>query len=355
MKRVLILKRSSFGDIVHALPVIPALQKKFPETKITWLTGVGFGPFLRTVRGIEEVVEIGFRSMLSRGQLDGYIKQMRRLKKEGPHDALVDLQGSLKSWYLLLRARARRKIGFNRADAREPLVTRFYSEQAQPMPPGLHIIRMNLKLLETLGVEPGEPTFPAIETAASDSEYIGNWLARHKLGEGEGFIVINPFTAWRTKNWPLEHASALARLIGREAGMRCVLLHGPNEAEQAGEAARNSAGAAIPAPPTSINQLAALLRRAAGYVGGDTGPTQLAAALKVPIVAIFGPTDPQRNGPIDPADVVIRAELACDKCSRNRCPQSSDQWAECMRRITPESVLASLQLRIEAAARTLGR
>jgi heptosyltransferase-1 len=351
MKRILILKRSSFGDIIHALPVIPALRKYYPEAKITWLTEVGYGPFLRSVQGIDTVVEIGFRSMLRQGQLDGYLRRLRRLRKEGPYDALIDLQGTLKSWLLLLRMRAARKIGFNRADAREPQVTRFYTEQAPPMPAGLHVIRMNLKLLETVGVNAEELVFPSIGTERSDADFIAQWLCNSGLSDGSGFIIVNPFTAWPTKDWPLEHAASLCRMIERDTRLKCVVIHGPKEAEKAREVAAKSEGSALPAPPTNLGLLTAILRLATAYVGGDTGPTQLAAALGVPIVAVFGPTDPQRNGPFDPADVVIWVELACKRCRRNRCYESIDRWAECMRRITPEMVMASLLLRLQAAGR----
>ncbi|HUX07556.1 MAG TPA: glycosyltransferase family 9 protein [Acidobacteriota bacterium] len=350
MKRILILKRTSFGDIIHALPVIPAIRNSHPDSEITWLTELGYGPFLRAVEGIDTVVEIGLRSMLRRGRIGDYFRRLRSLRKGGEFDVLIDLQGTLKSWLLIMRARARRKIGFNRADAREPLVTRLYSDQAPPMPDDFHIIQQNLKLLESVGIEAEETKFPRIKNAPEQTAYIDKWLARHGLNADPGFVVINPFTAWRTKSWPLEHAAALCRMVRRELGSKSLLLFGPKEKEEVGEAVKLSEGAAMPAPPTDILQLLALLRRTRAYVGGDTGPTHLAAALRVPLVAMFGPTDPQRNGPIDPADPVIRADLGCDRCSRNTCPESDNRWAECMRRISPDTVLQSLRVRLETAA-----
>ncbi len=300
MKSVLILKRTSFGDIIHALPVIPAIRDRFPDAEITWLTELGYGPFLRSVEGIDGVVEIGLRSMLRRGKFREYFRRLRSLRKGDAFDALLDLQGTLKSWLLILRARARRKIGLNRKDAREPLVTHLYSEQAPPMPAGLHIVSQNLKLLEAIDIKTERIWFPKIAEASEHSEYIDSWLKRHGMAENASFVLINPFTAWTNKNWPTAHAAALCRMVRRELGVKSLVLFGPKEKEEAEEAARLSEGAALPAPPTDISQLVALLRRAKAYVGGDTGPTHLAAALSVPLVALFGPTDPQRNPSIRP-------------------------------------------------------
>ena len=344
MDNLIILRRTAFGDIIHTLPVVTHIKRHFPQAHITWMSEVGYAPLLRTVEGIDEVIEVGFRSMMRSKRLREYWRTLRELSRRS-FDALLDLQGTTKSWLLIARTKAARKIGFNRADAREPFVTRFYTEQAPSSPEGLHVIRKNLALLAAIGIEAEEIEFPRFRIAAEVEEGIARRLEPHGLAEG--FVAVNPFAAWSTKRWPAEHVAALCRILWRELKLRSVILHGPGEMEAASEIASQAGEAAVPAPKTDLLQLVALLKRASAYVGGDTGPTQLAAALGVPLVAIFGPTDPQRNGPVNPADSVIRADLGCEKCKRGRCDVSGKEWGECMRRITPQMVYESLRLRLE--------
>ncbi len=343
MKRILILKRSSFGDIVHTLPVIPHLRRSFPEAEITWLTEVGFGPLVSAARGVDKAVEIGFRSLLLRGRFGDYVSRLRGLLRDR-YDALIDFQGSLKSWMLIFLSKAERKIGFDRANVREPLIARFYSERLPALPPGLHVIRRYLRLLRPLGIETDQILFPEIEIDAEDRGKIDQWFTQRGLDDSTGVIAVNPFTAWRTKCWPLDHASALCRLIHRELGLKSIVLAGPKEEGGARHVVQNSKGAALLAPRTSILRLAALLRRVRLYVGGDTGPTQLATALGVPTVALFGPTDPQRNGPFSPDDLTLHVDLGCEDCSRKRC--SLGEEPECMHRITPDMVLDAVKKRL---------
>jgi heptosyltransferase-1 len=332
MNGILILKRSSFGDIVHTSAVIPPLRRSFPDAKITWVCGAGFGPFLSAVEGIDEVVEAGLRA----SGIGSYLKALRSLRARH-FDVLIDFQGTLKSWLLVLRAKAARKIGFNRADAREPLITRFYNETIPPLEAGLHVIRQYYELLRPLGVKVDRIGFPSFNIRREDSELIDEWFRANGLGVD---VVVNPFTNWKTKSWPSEHAASLCRLLSSELGIRPLLLWGPGEKAAAEEIARAADGAAVIGPASGLTQLVALLRRTRLYIGGDTGPTQLAAALGVPLVALFGPTDPWRNGPLAPDDIIIREDLDCDGCKRNRCSRGTRP--ECMQRITPEIVLRAV-------------
>ena len=337
MKSILILKRSALGDVVHTLAIIPPLRERFPEARITWMTGPGYGALLNAAEGIDEVIEVGFR----KGKLQDYFNTLKKLKRER-YDALIDFQGSLKAWLLILSANAKRKIGFNRADARESIVTRLYHEQIPALPPGLHVIRQYLRLLQPLGIETDNIRFPALKTNRRDNEATDRWLAEQGV---KTVIFLNPFTTWKTKNWPERHAAELSLLISKRLKAKTILLWGPGERERAEGIVAAARGAALLAPHTDVLKLVALLRRADLYIGGDTGPTQLAAALGVPIVAIFGPTDPLRTGPFAPDDVWIREDLACERCSRNRCYESDPP--ECMLRITPDIVIKAVFERLD--------
>lgn len=341
MNSILILKRSAFGDIIHTLPVIPALRKKFPKASITWVTEVGFGDFLRTQEGIDRVVEIGFRSMFRRGLLGKYRRRMKSISTE-KFDVLIDFQGTLKSWLQLWSVRAERKIGFNRLDARESFTTRFYTEQVPPMPYGLHVIKQYLRLLEPLGISEREIRYPGIHLDSRDDDYVDRWMAEQGAGK---LVAVNPFTNWMTKNWPHQNVVDFCKLLGNETKYRPLLIWGPPEKAKAEKIVSAADGAALLAPATNLTQLAALLRRCALYIGGDTGPTHLATSMNVPVVALFGPTDPRRNGPIDPADETLWLEMTCKGCRRNRC-KLNDTVAECMLRISPQMALEAVLRRL---------
>lgn len=337
MKSILILKRSAFGDVVHTMAILPPLRAKYPGVKITWLTGVGYSRLIHAVEGVDEVIEAGLRA----GGIGHFRNALKRLRGER-FEALIDCQGTLKSWWLILRAKAKKKIGFHRADAKESLVTKLYSEQISKLPAGLHVIRQYLMLLKPLGIEAGEIRFPPFKADATAEEKIKDWSTASDLREPT--IIINPFTAWRTKSWPRGHTSKLCRLLYKENGLKPILLWGPGEKEAAEQIALAADGSAIMAPPTTHIEMIELFRRSRLYIGGDTGPTQLAAAMGVPMVALFGPTDPLRNGPFNPQDAVIREDLDCRKCSRNKCCEGKEP--ECMKRITPETVQRAIQDRL---------
>jgi lipopolysaccharide heptosyltransferase I len=340
MERIVILKRTAFGDIVHTLPVIPALKRAFPRAHITWIVESGLAKLVSAVEGVDAVVEIGFRSLWRSGLFREYRARLRHLRTLRA-DVLIDFQGTLKSWLMIVAARAGRTIGFNHADAREPSITRFYSEQAPPMPYGLHIVRQNLRVLALLGIEQEEIVFPRLHLDLLDEEFIDNWMAERGISRA---VAVNPFTTWFTKNWPPEHAAALCRALPA-LGLQPLVLWGPGERDAAQEIVARAGDDAFLAPPTTLPRLAALLRRCHIYLGGDTGPTHLAAALGTPLVALFGPTDPRRNGPVDPDDETLWLQMECKGCTRRRCRLNANA-AECMARLTPEMALEAVRRRL---------
>lgn len=340
MERIIILKRTAFGDIIHTLPVVPALKRAHPRAHITWIVERGFARFVSAVEGVDQVLEIGFRSLWQQGQFAEYRKRLRALR-EYQADVVIDFQGTLKSWPLLLAARGARTIGFNRADAREPSTARFYTEQAPPMPYGLHIVRQNLRLLALLGIEQETIVFPRLHLDLMDEEFVDGWLAERAIMQP---VAVNPFTTWFTKNWPADHAVALCTML-HETGLQPLVLWGPGERDVAEGIAGRTGGAALLAPPTTLPRLAALLRRCRLYIGGDTGPTHLAGALGTPVVALFGPTDPRRNGPVNADDEVLWLQMECKGCTRQRC-RLDERAPVCMAGITPEMVLDAARTRI---------
>jgi ADP-heptose:LPS heptosyltransferase len=229
-------------------------------------------------------------------------------------------------------------IGFDRDDLREPLAASLYTETVKPDVSG-HVIKKNLSILPAVGIEPG-PTELSVQPVAS-TEMI---KAIQMAGGSDGYIVINPGAAWPNKCWPPDRFGAVAKALRDRTGLHSLVTWGPKERELAESVSRASAGAAAPAPPTSISDLAALMRSAALAISGDTGPLHMAAAVGTPIVGLFGPTRPERNGPWEPRDEVISRSDTCVCHHKRQCLRG----APCINEIAVDQVIAAAERRLRS-------
>ncbi len=254
------------------------------------------------------------------------------------YDAALDLQGLIKSATWARASGAKRVIGFDRDDLREPLAASLYSETVKPDVSG-HVIRKNLSILPALGVTPGPPEL-LLQPLASAEMIKAIQLA----GGSNGYIVINPGAAWPNKRWPPDRFGAVAKVLRDRTGLHSLVTWGPQERDLAESVTHASGGAASPAPPTSVSDLAALMRSAALAISGDTGPLHIAAAVGTPIVGLFGPTRPERNGPWEPRDEVISRSDTCVCHHKRQCLRG----APCINEITVEQVIAAAERRLRS-------
>ncbi len=308
----LIVRLGALGDIVHALPAAAALRGARPGARIDWLADVRHRPLLELVHGITHRLFVDTRRWTGPEGIAGVISRLRQAR----YDVAFDLQGLLKSAVLARLSGAARIVGFDRDHVRERLASRLYTDCVDPGA-RTHVVHRGLTLVEAVGVTPGSaPMFP-LRTPASDAPD----KVRRSLGLGPdaGFLVLNPGAAWPNKRWPAERFGAAAAAVHAQVGLRAIVLWGPGEDTLAAEVARSSAGAAVPAPPTTMTDLVAVLAAARIVVSGDTGPLHLAAALGTPLVGIFGPTDPRRNGPWAPADICVSRSPQCHCSHQRRC------------------------------------
>ena len=246
------------------------------------------------------------------------IRELRRNR----YDAAFDLQGLLKSAVLARLSRAPRVVGFSSSYLREPLARPFYTDVYDPGGGGMydprersHVVQMNLGLLTTIGVAAAAPEFPI--------ERVDTEIARAmRERAGNRYVLVNPGAAWPNKRWPPERYGAVARAIDEQHGLKTIVSWGPGEEPLAQEVVRESSGAALLSPRTSITDLLALIREATLMIAGDTGPMHVAAALGTPIVGIYGPTRPSRNGPWAPADITISRDDVCRCHHLRRCTQA---------------------------------
>jgi len=329
--RFLIVRLGALGDVVHAIPVAAALRQRFPGAQIDWLVDPRYVELVQMVRGVDRAVPIDLRAPLAAWTTVGALRRRR-------YHAAIDLQGLVKSAALARVAGAVWTIGFAAAHLREPLARKFYTAHVDPGASG-HIIRRNLALLEPLGIRSDRLAFPlTVEpTIAADAAI---------AAVGGPFALINPGAAWPNKRWPAERFGAVARALLEGDGLGSLVLWGPGEERLAEDIVAQANGAATLAPPTAIADIVPLAARARLVISGDTGPLHLAAAVGAPIVGVYGPTDPARNGPWLTNDVCVSRYEACQCHYKRSCTQA----ARCIDDIAVEAVVAAARRRLSTAA-----
>jgi ADP-heptose:LPS heptosyltransferase len=253
-------------------------------------------------------------------------------------DVALDFQGLIKSAALARFSGAKRVLGFAKAALREKHAASFYTSTVTPED-GQHVIDKNLSLLRGLNIQ--HPAARMFAFARKPSAA----LQRVRTQAGERFAIVNPGAAWANKRWHPERFGAVADAIRVRHALLSVVIWGPGERELADRVVAAANGAAFAAPVTSIADLFALSRAASLMVSGDTGPLHVAAACGTPIVGIYGPTDPRRNGPWLPADVCVSRFEACGCHHQRRCVR--ERW--CLDDVQVPEVIAAIDRRLAGA------
>jgi lipopolysaccharide heptosyltransferase I len=307
--KVAVVKLSSIGDVVHALPVAVALKRSSAALQVSWIAEAREAALLAGHPAIDEVIVADTRGWRrARPRLTAARAALgvtRALRRRG-FDVAIDLQGLIKSGLLTAATRAPRRIGFAAPFRRERPSALFTNENVRPPASARHVVDQYLALLRPLGitdtaVEFGIPIDAAAETRADEL------LARAGIKAHDRLVLVNPGAGRPNKRWPVERFRELARRLADEVGARVVLLWGPGEEDDARAVAAGAAGALI-APPTTLRELVALARRARLVIAGDTGPLHIAAAVGTPCVGFYGPTSGVRNGPYGAGHRVLQGE-----------------------------------------------
>ena len=347
--RVLIVRLGSLGDVVHTIPVAAALGHRFPDAAVDWAIDERYAGLLELVPGLDRRIVLRTRSLPALAAWAA----LRRALREVPYDVALDVQGLGKSALAARLCGARRVVGLAAPFLRERWARPFYTETVDPGRPR-HVVDRNLGILGALGTARCDWAFP-IRVGASP---VVDALLRRLDPPGAGCVLINPNAAWSTKCWPPERYGAVASHVRRAHGRPCVVIRGPGDDARAAAVVAASGGAAAAAPPTDLVELAALLRAGALLVSGDTGPLHLAAALGTPLVGIYGPSDPARNGPWSRDDEVVSAFADCACAARRagagravhmvrRCRARTG----CLDAVTVEQVCAAVDRRLGSLAR----
>jgi heptosyltransferase-1 len=331
--RFLALRLGSLGDIVHTFPAVAALRETFPRAEIVWLTHPRWEVLVESSSVASQVWTVETRSFSS-------LREAFRRIRSANFEAAIDYQGLWKSASLPFFGGIRKRIGFSSHTIREPGVPILYTDRVRTA--AAHIAEQNGELSIRAGAKQGVGTFTLQVSPNADSR-VRETLAAHGIHR---YVVLSPGGGWRSKYWPAEHFGALCQLIHNSLGLRCIINSGPGDDDVVALVLAAS-GDARPLPYRSdLEQLMAVLRNALCVVGGDTGPLHLAVALGTPVVALFGPTDPARNGPYSVANcsaldakenIVLRSPNAITTYKRG------NQYDPAMLETTVEQVFESVR------------
>ncbi len=337
LKKVLIIKPSSLGDIIHALPVANALKETVPEVEIDWAVFRAHEPVLAGHPAITNIIAFdrhrgGFR------ELSRFIRVLRAAE----YDAVIDLQGLLRSGLMTLACRAGRKIGFE--NAREG-ARFFYNEKIRVSDSDMHAVDRYLLALDAFSVAaPETPRFD-IAVNGADLTEAGRILKDAGIGENDEFATIAPSARWMTKRWEAEKFARLALALKERRGLKYIFIGSADEAGVMSGLEGLTGRESLAFGKTSLKGLAALLGRARLMITNDSGPMHIAAAMGTRALAIFGPTDPGRTGPYGRGHRVITSGAACSPCLKRECPEKKHMM--CMKDITVEDVFRAAEEMLE--------
>ena len=327
---ILLVRLGALGDVVHAVPAAAALRRAYPDARIDWVVETKHRAIVDLVTAIDRAI------VVETATVAGWTAAVRALRMT-PYDLAIDLQGLLKSAVLARASGAARIVGFSIWHLREKTARPFYSDVHDA--DGAHVIAKNLRLLEAVGVHDSAITFPIADVHSPALEAL-----RAAIGGGTPFALVNPGAAWPNKRWPAARFGEVAAFLREACGLTPVVLWGPGEEELARSVVAASGGGAVTAPPTSVADLVAFARAASLVVSGDTGPLHLAAAVGTPIVGLFGPTDPARNGPFAADEVAVSRYDACGCLYERRCHERD--W--CLGALPSVEVCAAVKRRLAA-------
>jgi heptosyltransferase-1 len=336
---LLVVRLGAMGDIIHTLPAVAALRATFPHAKIGWLVEERWAELLCTLRYprsgkrsserplIDRVHSVNTaewrRSLFSLNtwqQIAAGLSELRGVQ----YEVAIDFQGAIRS--ALLARWSGTPIVYGSAQPRENAASMFYSRQV--LVSGSHVVEQSLSLARALTKQrlpDSEVEFPL----DSDAEHKVSALT----SDVPAFAILSPGAGWGAKQWPADRYGAVARELSKD-GVQSLINYGPGEEELAAAVESASEGSARKVS-CSVAELIALTRHARLFIGGDTGPLHLAAAMKVPVVAIFGPTNPARNGPFETEAIVLRSPSSVTSHARLRDPEQG------LLEISPAEVIAA--------------
>jgi 3-deoxy-D-manno-octulosonic-acid transferase/heptosyltransferase-1 len=342
---ILIVKLSAIGDVIHTLPSLAALRAHYPHAHITWVIEEEAADLIAGHPHLDSVIISRRKSWirdLKSGRAGRAVGGMRTFHSElgvRRYDLVIDFHGLLKSALIVMMSRGRRKLGYASLQEGSGL---FYSEKI-PENMDKHAVDRYLDFVRYLGVQTPTPEF-TIPVSAENDKRARELLGANGIGPGDPFIAISPQALWETKLWSNQKFAQLSERIIQELNLP-VVLTGGNEVSTEGIRSFLTIPAVDLAGRTTLRDLACILRQASLLITTDSGPMHLAAAVKTPVVALFGPTNPARTGPFGHGHSIVRRDLACSPCLLKIC-----ESMRCMREISVDDVFQAVRKKREESA-----
>ncbi len=332
-QRIALLKPSALGDIVHGLPVLTALRRRYPQAHITWVVNRSYEPLLCGHRDLDATLAFD-RGAARRGPWAAarawthFLRELRR----GRFDLVVDLQGLFRTGVMAAATGAPRRVGLS--TAREG-ATWFYTDTvAVPTGAALHAVDRCWLVAAAFGVGHLDKEFHIPLPAEAQA-----WAEEKLAGCPRPWLVLGPGSRWQTKRWPPAHFAALARRARAEHGGTAIFVGGKEEVGLAQAVRTHLHGPVVDVTgTTTLPQLAALLARADVLLANDTGPLHLAAALGRPVVAPYTCTQVRLNGPYGQENNAVETAVWCGGSYLKRCSRM-----ECMEELTPQRLWPRLR------------
>jgi heptosyltransferase-1 len=336
-KNILIVKLSAIGDVIHALPVAPALKQCFPKSRITWVVEQPAYDLLTNNPCIDEIIVFEKARVKSLSGLYHYAPNFISELRARRFDLALDLQGLFKSAALsFLSGAAQRLVYCNAREYSDVIGKKVCGPNSQG-----HIVERYLDVVRSLGCSSTDPEF-VINITDSEAQQAVAIAKQAGLAVNNPYVVLIPGTNWTNKCWPADYFATLA---GRIFDSQMIPVFVGGNADKAIMCEISSKSTLPPIDltgKTSLKQLAYIIKNARVVVAGDTGPMHLAAAVGTPVVALFGPTDPERNGPYGSKHAVLTTRRSCERCWRRQCPDgkvclseiSVDQVFDAVKKLT---------------------
>ncbi|MFC2168539.1 lipopolysaccharide heptosyltransferase I [Acidobacteriota bacterium] len=332
MNNFLIIRLSSLGDIIHTLPAYAALRKNFPEAKISWLVEEMGKDILDFIPGINRTIVLSSKkwSIGSKNYWTEFLRVVREIRQKD--QIALDFQGLIKSGLFSYLSKSKTRVGFHKKNLRESGASIFYTEHLDPISEKLHVMSKNLKLLTRIGIQNDSFEFP-LQIPETLTHSILEKIKKRGYREETRLVILNVGAAWETKRWFAERWIELIRILKeKNLDLFFLLLWGSDVEKALAKDIHTKTDTPI-TPPMSLKEVMALIKEADLLISGDTFALQIACALSRPVVGLFGPSSPKRNGPFSEQDSVAFHEMECSHCYKRKCPNP-----KCLRKITPIEV-----------------
>ncbi len=324
---ILVVKPSSFGDIIHTFPAVDLLRREYPDATITWLVNDSFSGLIDLLPGIDDVIPFPRRRFGKLRHCPEILPFARDLRQRG-FDVVIDFQGLFRSGLLTWLTGAPTRIGFR--SAREG-ARMFYTEKVMVPANLTHAVDKNVFLVRSALRLTGEVRQPPLRQHHDFVKLARQLLHQHRLDQGQGLLAVAPGTRWESKRWPAAFFGKVLDQLAQERPGTAMWLLGSRDEQSVAEEVRTACRVASPvnlAGQTNLGALCELLRASDALLAHDTGPMHLGAALGVPTVALFGSTSPDLTGPYGPGHQVFVGQCPIGPCFRQVCPREEQECVE---------------------------